>query len=74
MKVKALKIAVIYGMAVSIGDEFELEDKVAKVYLKNGFVEKVEQIKEVVEVNEVATEDIQEDSLKKDTNQAKKGK
>ena len=41
MKVRALKIAVIYGMAVGIGDELELNEKVAKAYIEKGFVEEV---------------------------------
>ncbi len=49
MKVRALKIAVIYGMAVGIGDELELNEKVAKAYIEKGFVEKIDEPQEVTE-------------------------
>ena len=39
MKVKSLRIAVVAGKCVGIGDEFELSEKVAKTYIEKGFVE-----------------------------------
>ena len=41
MKVKSLRIAVVAGKCVGIGDEFELSEIVAKTYIEKGFVEEV---------------------------------
>ena len=41
MKVKSLRIAVVAGKCVGIGDEFELSEKVAKTYIEKGFVEEI---------------------------------
>jgi|GEM_PF-3005568 len=43
MRVKSLKIAVVNGIAVSIGDILELDEKVAKIYIESGFVEELKE-------------------------------
>ena len=73
MKVRALKIAVIYGMAVGIGDELELNEKVAKVYIEKGFVEKIDELQEVTEDLE-QKEAEQKEAEQKEAAPVKKGK
>ena len=41
MRYKSLKIAIIAGIVVKIGQEIELNEKVAKPYIEAGFIEEI---------------------------------
>ncbi len=41
MRYKSLRIAIIAGMVVKIGQEIELNEKAAKPYIEAGFIEEI---------------------------------
>ena len=62
MKVKSLKIAVIAGVCVAIGDVLELNDKVAKAYIEKGFVEEVAEQKSEEQAEQKSEEQAEQKS------------